>query len=232
MENLTEPFRERLAEIEEYLSLLDALDRQVQEGHISGEGGWTVSVNQQKMLYSSVYLQLYNLVESTVSNCLLFIETKIVSNSVAPQNLKDELKGEWAKSVAKTNEELTLENRLKAALHLLHLASNERVIDSFKFVRTNAGSWDDQEIDKLAKRLGVALNLNTETYSAIKRSYKDDKGILVYIKTLRNELAHGSISFVECGSGVTVGDLRSLKNMVENYLEEVLDCFQAVVVEI
>ena len=59
MDTLAEVFEERLLEIETYLDLLDALDRQVQKGPPE-IGGAPITVQQQRILYSAVYLQLYN----------------------------------------------------------------------------------------------------------------------------------------------------------------------------
>jgi len=71
MYSFVQSFEERLIEIESYLELLEALENQVQEGlpQFGGDGS-TITVQQQRILYSSVYLQLYNLVESTVTKCV------------------------------------------------------------------------------------------------------------------------------------------------------------------
>ena len=63
---LSQTFEERLQEIETYLDLLEAFE--VQAGRRIGEA--TVSAQQQKILYSSVYVQIYNLVEATITWCV------------------------------------------------------------------------------------------------------------------------------------------------------------------
>lgn len=71
MDDFAQAFEERLQEIETYLDLLEVLEKQVQEGSPRiGKKGTKITVQQQKILYSSVYLQLYNLVESTVTRCV------------------------------------------------------------------------------------------------------------------------------------------------------------------
>ena len=57
MTSLTEAFDERLREIETYLDLLEAFDRQLQKGPPK-IGGGPITAQQQKILYSAVYLQL------------------------------------------------------------------------------------------------------------------------------------------------------------------------------
>ena len=62
---LSQTFEEQLQEIETYLDLLEVFE--VQAGRI---GEATITAQQQKILYSSVYLQIYNLVEATITWCV------------------------------------------------------------------------------------------------------------------------------------------------------------------
>jgi len=64
--SIADSFEERLHEIDAYLDLLDALQRQAQSGPPK-IGDFVITAQQQKILYSSVYLQLYNLVEATAT---------------------------------------------------------------------------------------------------------------------------------------------------------------------
>ena len=92
-------------------------------------------------------------------------------------------------------------------------------------VEKAGGNWDDSEIESIAQRIGLSLRISPPTYSAVKRRTKNDKGPLALIRDMRNDLAHGSISFVECGNGVTVRELRDIKDVTARYLGEVIDCF-------
>ena len=47
------------------------------------------------------------------------------------------------------------------------------------------------------------------------------------VKSLRNDLAHGSLSFAECGAGTTVKELRDIANWTATYLREVVAHFVA-----
>ena len=71
MTTLTIGFQERLAEVEAYLDFLSTLEAQAQRGPPRLEGAeHPISAQQQRILYSSVYLQLYNLIEATMSRCI------------------------------------------------------------------------------------------------------------------------------------------------------------------
>ena len=66
---LTRAFEERLQEIEAYLDLLATLEDQIRSGP-PRIGEAIVTSQQQKILYSSVYVQIYNLVEATITWCV------------------------------------------------------------------------------------------------------------------------------------------------------------------
>ncbi len=223
-------FEERLQEIESYLELLASFDKQMQEGPPRiGKEGKPVSVQQQQILYSSVYLQLYNLVEATVSLCVESLVEAVLATNSQPGDLTTELRREWVRSTARTHIELNCENRLRSALDLCEHLVQAFPVSKFEIERGGGGNWDDRSIERIAERLGLLLRIDSQTYSEIKRPFRNDQGALAFIKTLRNNLAHGSVSFAECGRGVTVGDLCELKNLTASYLREVISCFNTAI---
>jgi len=225
MDPLNQTFEERLQEIETYLDLLEALERQVQTGPPE-IGGTTITTQQQKILYSCVYLQLYNLVEATVTWCVNAVSAAVTENGHwLPRDLSIKLRREWVRSTARTQIELNHENRLDYAVELCNLLIQSLPV--LKLTVDKKGNWDDLEIEAIADRLGCELHISKEVYSGIKRPIRDDKGSLALVKDLRNRLAHGSLSFSECGDGVTVPDLRDLKQRTALYLREVVAAFKA-----
>lgn len=87
------------------------------------------------------------------------------------------------------------------------------------------GNWDDQAIEAMSKRLGLQLVVSKPVHSAIKRKFRDELGPLALVKNLRNRLAHGSISFVQCAEDANVSRLVELKESTVDYLREVVGCF-------
>jgi hypothetical protein len=229
MSDFVQSFNERLQEIETYLDLLGALEQQVQQGPPTiGGTGPVITVQQQRILYSSVYLQLYNLVESTVSRCVeAFSNAVIEKGPWLPSDLSANLRREWVRCIARTHTELNYENRLTAALELCEHMVQALPVSAFKVEKGGGGNWDDRSIQDISTRLGLSLRVNQDTYRAVKRPFRNDQGPLVFIRNLRNELAHGSLSFAECGEGVTVNELRELKERTSLYLSEVVASFKA-----
>ena len=99
-------------------------------------------------------------------------------------------------------------------------------VSAWEVEKSGAGNWDDKEIESIAERLGFDLHISAEVYTGVKRPIRDDKGPLTLVKDLRNQLAHGSLSFTECGDGVTVRDLADLNRQAAGYLREVVAGFE------
>jgi hypothetical protein len=227
MDDFSQAFEDRLQEIEAYLNLLELLETQVQKGPPRiGEDGPTITVQQQKILYSSVYLQLYNLIESTVTRCVEAVCASVVNNW-DPGDLSIEMRREWVRCTARTHTELNHENRLESALELCEHLVQARPVLQLKVEKGGGGNWDDKAIEGISDRLGLSLRISPKIYSGVKRPFRNDQGPLTFIKSLRNELAHGSLSFAECGENITVSELRDLTERTTLYLKEVVDCFKS-----
>lgn len=227
MAELLIAFNERMAEVEAYLEFLLVVETQAQRGPPKIEGAeHPISVKQQRILYSSVYLQLYNLVESTMTRCIDAIPEAAASNSEwLPGDLCEALRKEWIRFVARTHVELTPDHRLASALELCRHLVAVLPIGDFSIEKGGGGNWDDSAIEAISVRLGFQLNVSPDVYGAVKRRIKNDLGPLALVKSLRNQLAHGSISFAQCAEDVTVAQLTELKENTCNYLTEVVAQF-------
>ena len=227
MNSLTVGFQERVGEVEAYLEFLSTMEAQAQGGPPRLQGAeHPISAQQQRILYSSVYLQLYNLIEATMSRCIEAVaEAAKEDGRWKPSDLSNSLRSEWVRVTARTHENLNPEHRLESALSLCDHLVASLPINVFDINKGGGGNWDDASIEAISKRLGFQLVVSPSVYSAVKRSFRDELGPLVLVKQLRNRLAHGSISFAQCAEDVTVGRLVELKDMTVNYLQEVVSCF-------
>lgn len=228
---LTRFFDERLGEIEAYLELLREIEIAAQSGPPKIQGSDArITASQQKILYSSVYLQLYNLVEATVSRCIDAVSAAAASGSRwRPEDLNNEMRGEWVRATARTHVALSPDNRLRTAILMCeHLIENLPMND-FKIDVGGGGNWDDEAIQKISSRIGCQLRISAQTRAAVKRPLRDDMGSMKLVRALRNGLAHGSISFIECAGEVSVSELVHLVESVGSYLRETIDCFSSYV---
>ncbi len=220
MGNVSNFLEERFSEIDDYLLLLEALDESVQSGPPS-MGSQRVTTKQQKILHSSVYLQLYNLIEATVSFSLNEVcDVAIVQHGYRPADLNEKLREEWVRSMAQTHSTKNSRNRLKDAVRMCDHLTDSLPITEFEIEKGGGGNWDDNQIQVIAERIGCQLTFSQETFQSVKRPVRDDLGPIRLVVNLRNRLAHGSISFEECGQSDTATELRNIAEIVIMYLRE------------
>src|ERR1700677_2840522 len=142
MDQLTQTFEERLQEIEAYLDLLEVLERQVQKGP-PRIGDAAITAQQQKILYSSVYLQLYNLVEASITWCVEAVALATINGSRwTPGDLTEKLRREWVRTSAKTHVELSLENRLATAVEFCERLLQCLPVQDWAVEKGGGGNWD------------------------------------------------------------------------------------------
>ncbi len=227
MNALLAGFEERLSEVDTYIDFLKTLEAQAQTGPPKLHGAdHPITASQQRMLYSGVYLQLYNLIESTMTRCLEAVGQAVAQDGKwKPGDLSPSLLKEWVRAVAETHIELNADNRLGRAIELSNCLIDRQPISAFVIDKRGGGSWDDEAIERVSRRLGFQLVVSKSLQQAVKRPIRDDRGPLALVMHLRNRLAHGSISFAECADQVTVDELINLKSLTASYLREVVDCF-------
>lgn len=234
MSDLSERFEERLLEINSYLQFLEGIEALIQSGvpRLGGPDGTVITTDQQRILYSSVYLQLYNLVEATISGCLDAV-SKAASEkgNWGPGDLTTDLRREWVKYFAKTNVDMGADKRLNEAISLCEHLVSALPVNDFLIEKGGGGNWDDSAIHQVAKRIGCPLNISKKASTAVKFKLNNDKGAMALIVSLRNALAHGSISFAECGQDNSVEKLRDITKRVSIYMREVVSAFSSYVKE-
>jgi len=140
--------------------------------------------------------------------------------------LTEKMRKIYVTSVAAPYELLTNEKRLEKALVLFEQVLNLHPID-IKIPPGGGGNWDVTEIEKLSKSIGVNIALSAPLKQKVMRPFRDDKSPIRLIKDIRNKLAHGSISFTECGNNHVASDFRMLIDIVKDYLNHVIEKYEA-----
>lgn len=234
MSELSDRFEERLGEIVTYLELIDGIEGLVRSGVPRlGENGPVVTASQQRILNSGVYLQLYNLVEATITNCLDAVSKAAMRLAEwSPGDLTAELRREWVRYMARTHLPSSgPDKRLEDAIGLCDHLVASLPVSEFEIEKGGGGNWDDKAIKKMATRIGFELRISRGVEREVKRVVRNDLGSLALIVDLRNALAHGRLSFVDCGQDDSAIELRALTNRVASYLREVIRAFDHYVEE-
>ena len=224
-------YQERKNEIQKYLDFIAGIETILPDGSpmLTGINTTThgsvfrITPDIQKILYAGLYLQLYNIVESTVVKCVRYIESSI--HQVEYSNwgkLSQNLQKEILRSLAKKIADSSIDKRTDAMYFFVQsiFTAGKNIEDNLDL--GGGGNWDDEKIFNFFKRLGINISLQPEIAKNVKIKRYDDMGSLQLVKSFRNKLAHGEISFIECGANLSFKELKELTESVFTYLEEII----------
>jgi hypothetical protein len=225
MQDIWDDFRGRYKELGPYLRMLQFADEPGAEITSLGRSqSLALDPSTLHVLKASVFLYLYNLVESTVTACLRRVSEEIRDSDVLYGDLVEEWQRSWLQVMGQTDQPLSPANRLTKMLEICGQVSNGAVID---FQPKGAGgNLDDRTIEKLLTRYGITMTLPKPVLTAVKSPIVNDDGLLKLIKNRRNDLAHGLGSFSDCGKDVSVPDLRKWTGVVIRFLCVVVRTFE------
>ncbi|AOA58186.1 MAE_28990/MAE_18760 family HEPN-like nuclease [Acinetobacter larvae] len=230
MELVRSIFNDRVSDIESYFELVHNIELAISTGNAVlrfNDNNYMIQPEQQKILYSSIYLHLYNLIESTISSLIKAIERHATLGIDGQLNLLTEkMRKLYVTSVTAPYELLNNEKRLEKAILLFEQVLNLKPFD-IKIPLGGGGNWDVSEISKLSNNIGVEIRLSGSLRQKVMQPFRDDKAPIRLIKEIRNKLAHGSISFTECGNNHVASDFRRLIDIVKDYLGYIIDQYDA-----
>lgn len=214
--DLLERFEERFVEIDDYFLFVEKVF--TQRGQRAAD---RASNNQLHILFSTVYLLLYNLIEATMNECLEEVVNSIIEDQVMPQELNDGLQKTWLKSQLKPH--AGPEKVLSAAQQMLTDLTNNHHCEVFELkALLKSGNWDAKKIERASKSIA---NTYVNIQEMEMRLVNNRKQPLKRIQEIRNHLSHGSKSFSECGESVTVSDLVDLKTRTKEILRAVIQSY-------
>lgn len=200
-------FQNRKQEIDQYLSFLK--DNEAHNGS-----------NLNSIIKASIIMMIYNLIESTVNNVYETIfdyfndDSDFSKLNVQFQKIILEY---FSKQIIKYNEE----NRIDL---LYKSVNNTLPHESISFKQYNkdmklfSGNLDRRKIEEISKKFGVI-------------AFRTEKGTeLVKVKKDRNDLGHGSFSFIEKGRDYSITDIERIKDDVYEFLEVFIIEFEKIII--
>lgn len=211
-------FLERRNEVEQYLALLHMIENAA--GPFGNQALPNVQSDHLNILRAHMYLHLYNLVEATMTWCLIAVgEAPKRRKSWRPQHLIPEMLSEL---VQYSMQDAVNPDKVKRrAIELTQRIIDKESMQTFDFaIGKNAGNWNQSRIYDAARRLGVRLSIDPAVQQRIYQSQYVDR-----IWDRRNKLAHGDLSFEQAGEDTSLGDLEEITKWTLDYMAEVLDSF-------
>lgn len=164
-----------------------------------------VDLQMQCCLKAQTLVILYNMVESTVCECLNYIYDAVADDELTYAELTDEMRHMWTNSCKHGKRpEKDLDEASKMGLKVVF---EELAINT-------SGSIDIRKIYEAFEKHGC-------TIAEDKREEYGDSFLTV--KSKRNRLAHGNESFSHCGSNYLFSGLDKMRIDISTFLPVVID---------
>ena len=220
-------YEKRKREIEDFLEMmifLEILEREKEDGISKFEKIFHLSENHIRLSYqslinmhkSNISLMLYNIIEYTVSNLIISIYDEIERNELSYVDVNDCIKKLWSETRLKVlnDPNASFNTFLKTNNAIIQEILSNNVL-TFNVKKTmSAGNLDGNSIKKTLNSHGIKLRTNSDNYRP---------EILERIKNRRNELAHGSVSFVDAAREQSISDIKNSKDIIIGFLDELID---------
>ena len=215
MRSVREEFERREKEVNAFFKFLHQTLRTDAKLFFGRNRTWrhrAIDVSLSKILKSSAYLVLYNLVESTVTLAIRRLNRTMKEEGLtyadAEQRIRDLWVGACLKDLANGANHGTYLDTVRQLVQDVQDGKIAEIPEGFVPV---SGNIDAEKMRELAGAYGFRKN----TLTAERGSRQ-----LWVVKARRNDLAHGEKSFAELSADDTIEDLDGTKNAVFVYLRE------------
>ncbi len=206
MNSVLQEFEKRENEIKLYIDFITFLESDNQIYSIVNNEGIS-KTELRRIFLSNTYLLMYNLVESTIRNSIQEIYDHFIANNITFDLLKNEIRKTILGGFKRKNPHKIMDQ-------IQNIASDIITI-SFDPDKISDGNIDALKIREIAKKYCFS---DSTDYSKCKNGEK-----LLEIKNKRNNLAHGIVSFSECGRDISISDLKIAFKETSAYLEGLLN---------
>lgn len=213
-----ELFDSRCSEVERYISFLSIIEenKATAVARYDSSTETTVIVNDAinreliKTMRANGYLLLYNLVESTMTNAIDAIHQSLKSDENC---CFDDLSTDFKRIILENFKKTTSNaNSILDGDHPIHRSILDFGYDKKELFK---GNIDARLIRTTAERYGFQIAEHDKSISR-------DGARLLNVKQKRNQLAHGSISFEECGHEISTDELIQISTETKIYLDATL----------
>ncbi len=213
MQMVFDVFNDRIGEMEIYFKSIE----QLYETENSFENNYEFHSDQfLKMLKANAIIMVYNLVESSIMGGILEIYDQLKSSGHTYNDVRMEIQKIWFSY--KFNEVYDKNAHYNSyrdkAYEIISGILKEDVIVLNRKATDISGNLDAEKVRQLCKEHGIKYELKSNCRGG---------AVLSEVKEKRNNLAHGTISFVECGRDYSVEELISIKDETIIFLECILN---------
>lgn len=217
----------RKKEIEEFIELMEFLEQKENEREDgvskfskffhSGENGIQLTYQSLiNILKSNVSLMIYNIIEYTVANLMDSIYDEIRMHHLTYVDVNMSIKALWRKTLLKSASDpnANFTTFLKKNEDIINAILEGKTIEMKSRNTLPAGNLDGISIKETFASHGIQVRTTSG-------NFRPD--ILENIKSNRNNLAHGAVSFVDAVREDSISDMKHNEEFVVGFLEELID---------
>ena len=213
MQTTLDMFCERVQEIDFYFVALKELD-QGNAKHITTAHYFNSEFI--KILKANTLLMIYNLVESTVMGGILEIYDKLKQERLTYPDVRKEIQDIWfAYKFRQVYDQNAHYNSYKEkAIEIVNAILAGETIDLDRKATDRSGNLDAQQIRNICTNHGISFSAEPSCRGGV---------VLETVKERRNSLAHGTLSFSECGRDYSIAYLEKIKEETVVFLRGLLN---------
>lgn len=199
-------FNTRKGEVEIYFSFLETITEKGVKIQLRDGDHKDINNDTLHILRANGFILLYNLIESCISQAIEDIYIDVINNEFDYDALKVEIQTELLKHI-KTQDATKVANEITEI--------------SFDIIKNYppknklfSGNVDAEKVREIAKKYGFSIRTDARR--------TNNGANLLTIKNQRNDLAHGFISFKDCGQACQK-DVIKIKDASLLYVEQILN---------
>jgi hypothetical protein len=218
MSPLLKSFEDRALELSAYFKFIELIEKESATLSLPKKQTWKVRKVDEKILRilkANFFLLLYNLVEASIREGFLSVYKAVEADGCSVKQLSPLLRKLWIDveftriSAASANQDSYRNIARKLVQGIADDVKATLDVTALKF----GGNIDAAKIRDVCTAHGVSHKTDKRTLGGEK---------LLVVKNKRNALAHGDLSFVECGRDYSVAELGKIKNQSFWYLKSIL----------
>lgn len=227
MVTLKSTYESRKQEIVKFIELMSFLEKkkvfpeekEVDFDEFFYNGSVGIQLTYQELiniLKSNVSLMIYNIIEFTVSGLIDCIYDEIRMQNLSYLDVNESIRKIWRKVILKATKDpkANFDTFLKKNEEIIDYILSNQPLDMHARDCMPGGNLDGISIKETFESHGIQIKTNSQ-------NYRPD--ILENIKEKRNNLAHGSVSFVEAVRNNSINDIDTNAKFIIFFLEELID---------
>lgn len=213
MQATIDTFHERVQEISLYYEALEQLYNSKQDNN-NGEKFYNDDF--LKILKSNAILMIYNLVESTIMGGIIEIYDNFQQRGVTYSQVRREIQDIWFsfKFNQVYDKNAHYNSYREKAMEIINSILSGEIIMLNRKATDISGNLDADKIRQVCNDHGISYHIDPGCRGGF---------VLTDVKEKRNNLAHGTTSFVECGRNYSIEDLQKTKDETILFLQSILD---------